>query len=682
VVPWTRAALEELGRRLPSDDAVLDAWLGEVVARREEWVFRKLVFAALGSGRSLQAKHLREGAVLFENSEQLRLSVARFSGDLGAALVAAVGMERLGGESQAVALALAAMWCRERNGGNWTPGLLAAARRLARLGFSSPPVALALAIVCAATRDPGLQSLLEPRPVPWVAGFELVFWEQAQRDLWNCVPVEASPHVVTGYTVRRAVARVGRNEPCPCGSGRKYKHCCLSKDQERLRQSSAVPGLTVQEWREQPELGLTLRRLREMSSYEVARLDPGRVPRELREHLLDQLISFREFESAVRCLEQTEPEHEGDWFYWEWVFTEVVRMGDRALAKRLLALRPVVELSCLGVGARLLMAGNADPEGLAIVEEEVRRCLRKEAAVAGMAELAHDLLASRAPGLGLIVARGVLPLMGPLDAESLLLAMHETRARLDLGMDEPMEEIYQLLLEGPQDGGEEESGELDLARGLLQVKADEVRKLKSELEVLQQDLRVREERMERIDVGTALRAPVPADGDGVNEREVGELRSKLRDLRERLKERHAERNQLRRELLATRQELAHTSAQEQRSASREEGVPQPEVEPLFEEVEPLGQQPLRWLEWPHKFREELTRFPRPVAKSVLLLAARLAAGEAAAFVGMKRLRRAPDVYRQRVAAHYRLLFRLEGETIRILDLVDRKDLERVIKERL
>lgn len=23
--------------------------------------------------------------------------------------------------------------------------------------------------------------------------------------------------------------KIGRNEPCPCGSGRKYKHCCLNK---------------------------------------------------------------------------------------------------------------------------------------------------------------------------------------------------------------------------------------------------------------------------------------------------------------------------------------------------------------------------------------------------------------------------------------------------------------------
>jgi SWIM/SEC-C metal-binding protein len=24
-------------------------------------------------------------------------------------------------------------------------------------------------------------------------------------------------------------AKVGRNDPCPCGSGLKYKHCCLKK---------------------------------------------------------------------------------------------------------------------------------------------------------------------------------------------------------------------------------------------------------------------------------------------------------------------------------------------------------------------------------------------------------------------------------------------------------------------
>jgi preprotein translocase subunit SecA len=26
-------------------------------------------------------------------------------------------------------------------------------------------------------------------------------------------------------TVRRDMPKVGRNEPCPCGSGKKFKHC-------------------------------------------------------------------------------------------------------------------------------------------------------------------------------------------------------------------------------------------------------------------------------------------------------------------------------------------------------------------------------------------------------------------------------------------------------------------------
>ena len=26
--------------------------------------------------------------------------------------------------------------------------------------------------------------------------------------------------------VRRGMPKVGRNEPCPCGSGKKYKNCC------------------------------------------------------------------------------------------------------------------------------------------------------------------------------------------------------------------------------------------------------------------------------------------------------------------------------------------------------------------------------------------------------------------------------------------------------------------------
>jgi hypothetical protein len=32
--------------------------------------------------------------------------------------------------------------------------------------------------------------------------------------------------------------KVGRNEPCPCGSGKKYKHCCMRDDEDRARFAS------------------------------------------------------------------------------------------------------------------------------------------------------------------------------------------------------------------------------------------------------------------------------------------------------------------------------------------------------------------------------------------------------------------------------------------------------------
>jgi len=39
--------------------------------------------------------------------------------------------------------------------------------------------------------------------------------------------------------LRRETPKVGRNEPCPCGSGRKYKHCCLNKPQADTQAAAA-----------------------------------------------------------------------------------------------------------------------------------------------------------------------------------------------------------------------------------------------------------------------------------------------------------------------------------------------------------------------------------------------------------------------------------------------------------
>jgi hypothetical protein len=66
-------------------------------------------------------------------------------------------------------------------------------------------------------------------------------------NLLQLANVCAHRHSMTATTI----ARPGRNELCHCGSGRKYKHCCLEKDNadasaarkaaaEAVEQSSAV----------------------------------------------------------------------------------------------------------------------------------------------------------------------------------------------------------------------------------------------------------------------------------------------------------------------------------------------------------------------------------------------------------------------------------------------------------
>jgi hypothetical protein len=48
-----------------------------------------------------------------------------------------------------------------------------------------------------------------------------------------------------GMTVQRTV-KVGRNDPCPCGSGKKYKQCHGRVDQGRVPQTGgAAPARPI-----------------------------------------------------------------------------------------------------------------------------------------------------------------------------------------------------------------------------------------------------------------------------------------------------------------------------------------------------------------------------------------------------------------------------------------------------
>ena len=118
--------------------------------------------------------------------------------------------------------------------------------------------------------------------------------------------VRDAARAVLGKAVQpRVVLEAGRNAPCPCGSGRKYKRCCAAKDAakstggargERLRSIAATlpPG--------------GLRHFEELVRKDAKVLESW----EFWDHLAIELGSGRDFEQAKVALEEAlriEPDH-------------------------------------------------------------------------------------------------------------------------------------------------------------------------------------------------------------------------------------------------------------------------------------------------------------------------------------------------------------------------------------
>ena len=60
------------------------------------------------------------------------------------------------------------------------------------------------------------------------AGQEYVLQEKAEFRKQAAGWIYTRP-IRNGPAPVKAAVKVGRNDPCPCGSGKKYKHCCLLK---------------------------------------------------------------------------------------------------------------------------------------------------------------------------------------------------------------------------------------------------------------------------------------------------------------------------------------------------------------------------------------------------------------------------------------------------------------------
>jgi tetratricopeptide (TPR) repeat protein len=68
------------------------------------------------------------------------------------------------------------------------------------------------------------------------------------------------------------MAKPGRNDPCPCGSGKKYKKCCLTNDEATKREQFVVQQAEREERANVKQL--ELRRVREAITAGLAASNP------------------------------------------------------------------------------------------------------------------------------------------------------------------------------------------------------------------------------------------------------------------------------------------------------------------------------------------------------------------------------------------------------------------------
>jgi hypothetical protein len=678
-----RGSVEGVANMLPANDAALDALIAETVRENDVKAFMHVITAAMSRNRRVEAHHLARGAMLFPEEGLLCAMVLRAQGDVATHLLDAIENTHLKPLGEAKALHLIAFWCQEHRGGVMPAQLVPLARALARRTSSDPHVLSPLMAMAELVNDAGLEALLRQKH-PALTDGQWREKKEANRkfgesmislyrgSVLGWLHDDPTNELASGTTMRRAVAKIGRNEPCPCGSGKKYKQCCFEKDQQRLHHSSDVAGLTHEELAAAQEPHLTAARLDRTQPYELVRLDPVKIPPELLDPYFARLCAFNLFDCAATAFEKIgyTPERNE---LWKTIMAMAARAGHKDSIRRLARVYPdpVKLQDDIYTGAALLLAEDNPAELIRLLDE----CAESLVRINTPEELEGGALAlmySRFRALGILVGRGAVALLPQKKAAVVFDEILNTRDKLRLSPDDPIADLLDQRFAEKEDDHKKESAELRKARQNLDAKAQQVNELKESLTQLQKEIARREQKHTVVPQPAKVAAPVAEDPA------LKELRRKVEGLKFALNERHHERNDLRRELQKAHADL-DTLRQSAAPAAPDEAEPDREEELLLPPDATEGH-PVRLIEFPKGFQQTLAGIQRHIARAAIIMSGRLAAGEPAAYVGALRLKALPDVMRQRIGSDYRLLFRLHPGHLQVMDLINRKDLERKIKK--
>lgn len=663
--PLTRDGIAQLARE---DGGSLGIALAEALDRRDVKAATSLALALAAADRTLEPA-LVSRLVPDIDQRDLVPSLLRACGEAPEerldVMRQALERGQLSHDREAIVAFVASQLLGEPPWLQPWPGLL---RTLARQRLGAEAGVL-LGSVIQRSKDPHLRAvgqewvdLAARSNADEVERFWLEGWTQPVLEI---LPETEPPRVVAGYTVRKAQERPGRNDPCHCGSGKKYKKCCAAKDeaQDRVADQPHVDAARVTEVD-----------VEGMRIQEVLALPFERLARPALNTAIRQLRAYHRWEDAERALDvlasmpaadTTDVEHQR-----EDLIEEALRMRCLDVLDRQLGKVKDPEILKQRVRAGIACARPSE-ETLSVLDEQARRGLAGD--VDAIADVAYSLL-DHAPALGILVARGALDPDHVVESDTMLDEIELARDRLELAPGDPYGPLYDEWVEGRKAESarsEAELAEMARVRAELERAEQEVDARQAQVVALEHEIRDLRERLER-QVHRETTAGMPQDEVAAAYRAAEEHRQRLARKVDEMKALLAEGNAERASLRERVAELEASRA----TASRTGDTDSAEIAlgPDDGSATDEATMPVRIPVFDERAVEALRDLQPKTSRQAVAIAGRLAAGDRAAWRDVKRMQGMEGVWTARVGIHHRLIFTVDEEQLDVRDVVTREAL--------
>lgn len=513
------------------------------------------------------------------------------------------------------------------------------------------------------------------------------FWITKQEVL-KVLPQEKPPVVIGGdFTVRRPVPKIGRNAPCPCGSGKKYKKCCYEKDQQLLRDPSPYEGITMTQFRSMPSLVEDADMIREMRAYELKKLQPIQLNEEQLFQAYKRATHFglRQFAYDLLLELKGRPNrHDFALDHMEDLLEFALDAGDIDVARQTMDLIPPEKLhDAETLKFKFDLIQNR--EQYAALEARSQQALKEEEDE-GLINWDYGLLAlsynfeNILPALSIVFARAAV--IGRQEAyfDNEMLVELARSCRAELGHDpweDPLEDFFDWAMKKSDFDFQDKSKNRqirELKEKVVEANRSAAKK-HSQLKEKELELNRLGKKLEGTEKATAVsdnRAETVVPLASEKRKTAADLRRQIDNLKAEINIQQHDRRQLRRKLQKTQKQLQIREAPKSPAALSDEqpGGLKPYKAPkkiLIPDYSPT-------------FRRSCESLPAPMVAKALGAAADFASHDKSVWQRTKPIETLSRVFRIQVGRKYRLLLAWEPEVrLEILDLIHRSQLETWIK---